>query len=117
MALLCHAFVQEQLLWARDAGMPWSEAVVTGAAEAHRFDVMMKLHIEHDCPWKVGDIARIVIGTTNEEEALKVLQTLWKQVCPYNNLYPVRFTVNPQRSRMPNRQLASLRLRCIVVPA
>ena len=63
--------------------MPWSAAIVTGAAEAHRFDLMMKLHIEHNCPWKVGDIARIVVGTTSEDEALKVLQMLWEQVRSY----------------------------------
>ena len=87
MVLLCHAFLQEQLLWARGAGMPWSEAVVNGAAEAHRFDLMMKLHFEHNCPWRVGDLARIVIGTTNQEEALKVLQMLWEQVCSCRKLY------------------------------
>lgn len=69
---------EEVLLWAKDNGLPWIAAICTGAAEKQRFELMKRLHVEHGCPWNVGDIARA--AAEGGHDTLSFLQWLWEQV-------------------------------------
>jgi hypothetical protein len=71
------------LLWAKDNGLPWIAAICTGAAEKQRFELMKRLHVEHDCPWDVGDIARA--AAEGGHDTLSFLQWLWEQVSMVNS--------------------------------
>jgi hypothetical protein len=54
---------KQTLLWAKQHGLLWNEALCEGAALARRFDLLMWLHRQQSCPWHAPSVALAVMNS------------------------------------------------------